>query len=235
MPSAPVDYKALYEKALLEQEKALQKITLLEEKEAALAQVQQQAEALIVELTEKLSLSLFELDRLRRKVFGKSSDNCTKFIDPNQIPIFDLGISEEEQQVSEEQSKQELSQAKKDVEKGNKPVRKSREKNTRMHLPLDLPRQEVLIHPDQDLTNYVQIGEEVTEVLEITPPAFYVKRIIRSKWALKTSTYSGNNAESSVPGVILAPVPSRSIVRGIFGDSLLAYLVISKFVDPCVP
>jgi len=60
MPSAPVDYKALYEKALLEQEKALQKIALLEEKEAALVQAeqkQQRAEFLIAELTEKLSLS----------------------------------------------------------------------------------------------------------------------------------------------------------------------------------
>jgi 23S rRNA pseudoU1915 N3-methylase RlmH len=98
MPSAPVDYQALYDKALLEQEKALQKIALLEEKaeqaQHIAQQKQQQAEALISELTEKLTLSLdlrctilsagpFELDRLRRKLFGQSSDNRTKFIDPN--------------------------------------------------------------------------------------------------------------------------------------------------------
>jgi multidrug resistance efflux pump len=74
MPSAPVDYKALYEKAVLEAEKALL------EKEAALAQAQQkqqQAEALIAELSEKLTLSLFELDRLRRKLFGHSANLYT--------------------------------------------------------------------------------------------------------------------------------------------------------------
>ncbi len=224
MPSAPVDYKALYEKALLEAEQVRQQA----------AQTQQRAATHIAELTEKLTLSLFELDRLRRKLFGRSADNRSKYIDPNQIAIFDLGTSEEERQVSNQQAKEEFSQVKKDVEKGSKSTPKKREKTTRMELPVDLPRQEVVIHPTQDLTNYIRIGEEVIEVLEITPPAFYVKRIIRSKWALKTSAYTSNDfAEQSAPGVILAP--SRTITGGIFGDTLLAYLVISKFVDPCVP
>ncbi len=222
MSSASPDYKALYEKAILEKEAALEKAELAQR---IAEQKQQQAEAYIRELTEKLSLSLFELDRLRRKLFSRSADNRSKFTDPNQIILFDLGISEEEQQASDEQ-------AKKDIEKTDKPAGKKREKNTRMELPADLPRQEVVIHPTQDLTNYVRIGEEVTEVLEITPPAFYVKRITRTKWALKTSPYSNHDlAEQSTPGVILAWVPRRTITRGIFGDSLLAYLVIGKYID----
>jgi hypothetical protein len=103
------------------------------------------------------------------------------------IALFDLGIDATEQQESEEQTKKELSQAKQDIEKTERLSCKKREKkgpadkivylrSTRMALPLDLPRQEVVIHPTQDLTNYVQVGEEVTEVLEITPPAFWVKR-----------------------------------------------------------
>jgi multidrug resistance efflux pump len=76
MSSAAPDYQALYEQAVLEAEKAFL------EKQVALAQAeqkQQEAEALIAELSEKLTLNLFELDRLRRKLFGRSSDNRFKY------------------------------------------------------------------------------------------------------------------------------------------------------------
>ncbi len=54
---------------------------------------------------------------------------------------------------------------------------------------MELPRVEVIIHPKADLEElkkegYSQMGQEVTEVLEITPASFYVKRIIRTKWLL---------------------------------------------------
>ncbi len=112
---------------------------------------------MIGELTQKLTLSLFEIDRLRRKLFGTSSDNRTKYIDPNQIALFDLQMSEQERQTSEEQTNKEVAQAKQDIEKTQKPALKKREKNTRMELPADLPRQEVVIHPSHDLTDYIKM------------------------------------------------------------------------------
>jgi hypothetical protein len=150
MQIARPDYQALYENALLEAEQANQK-----------------AQALIEELKEKLALALFEINKMRRQLFGPSADNRTsKASNPNQITLFDLGASPDDLQTIEEQAKQEVAT----TQKPTKPVAKKREKNTRMDLPADLPRQEVVIHPAQDLTDYVQIGEEVTEVLEITPP-----------------------------------------------------------------
>ena len=155
-PAAP-DYQVLYEKTLLEA---------------------QQARTVIGELQQKLSLALFEINKMRRQLFGPSADNRTaKAPDPNQITLFDLGASPDDLQTIEEQAKQEVATTR----KAAPVVARKREKNTRMDLPADLPRQEVVIHPAQDLTDYVQIGEEVTEVLEITPPAFWVKRIRRTK------------------------------------------------------
>jgi hypothetical protein len=55
-------------------------------------------------------------------------------------------------------------------------------RSTGTKLPLDLLRQEVVVHSAQRLTNYVQVVEEVTEVPEIIHPLFWVKRSIRIKW-----------------------------------------------------
>jgi transposase len=198
-PAAP-DYQVLYQQALLEA---------------------QQARTVIEELQEKLSLALFELNKMRRQLFGPSADNRTaKAADPTQITLFDLGASPDDLQTIEEQAKQQVAT----TQKPTKPVAKKREKNTRMVLPADLPRQEVVIHPAQDLSEYVQIGVEVTEVLEITPPAFWVKRLIRTKWALK-------QPQSEAKGILIAPIPSRTVAKGLFGESLLAYLVMGKFAD----
>jgi len=97
-----------------------------------------------------------------------------------------------------------------------------------MELPADLPRQEVVIHPSHDLADYIKVGEDVTEVLEITPPAFYVKRITYTKWMKKTPTSVDSE---STTHFLSALAPLCTITGGIFGDSLLAYLVIGKFVD----
>ena len=116
-----------------------------------------------------------------------------------------LAASAQDLQAIEEQTRQQVATP----QKAAKAVAKKRQKNARMDLPADLPRQEVVIHPAQDLTDYVQIGEEVTEVLEITPPAFWVKRIVRTKWALK-------DPQSLARGILMAPIPSRTVAKGLF-------------------
>jgi transposase len=95
-----------------------------------------------------------------------------------------------------------------------------------MELPAELPRQEITIHPAHDLTDYIKIGEDVTEVLEITPPSFYVKRITYTKWMKKTLARVDSEPTTRF---LSALAPSRTITGGIFGDSLLAYLVIGKY------
>ena len=93
-----------------------------------------------------------------------------------------------------------------------------------MVLPEALEREEIIIDPQADLSNYAVIGEDVTEVLVLVPTSFKVKRIIRRRWALKDST----DVESK--GVLIAPIPSRTVKRGLFDESVLVYLLISKYL-----
>jgi transposase len=87
-------------------------------------------------------------------------------------------------------------------------------------LPSNLRREEIIIEPAQDVSGCRRIGEEVTEVLEVTPAEFYVKRYVRGKYACK-------GGES----VLIGELPKRVIDKGIAGASVLSMLIISKFID----
>lgn len=224
MSFAAPDYKVLYEKALQET---------------------QQVQTLNEQLQQQLSLALLEIDRLRRELFGASSDNrvatltATRQTTTTPMEAVELAAPAASLESIEEQTKQEVTQAA--VETGQaqgETVKSTPEKqekigpadqivhlrSPRMQLPDDLPREEVVIDPAGDLTDYIKIGQEVTEVLEITPASFFVKRIIRTKWALK-------DQKADSKGVLIAPIPSRTVAKGLLAESLLAYVTISKFVD----
>jgi transposase len=65
-----------------------------------------------------------------------------------------------------------------------------------------------------------KIGEVVTEILEYTPGKFYVERYVRPKYVL-----------SKEEKIVIGELPSFPIPMGNVGAGLLAYLLISKFVD----
>ena len=91
-------------------------------------------------------------------------------------------------------------------------------------MPENLPRIEITIEPNQDTSGMVKIREEITEVLDIIPPVFQVIRIIRP-------IYANPQAEQGTKSIIIADLPSRPIDKGIPSARLLAYLLVSKFVD----
>ncbi len=99
------------------------------------------------------------------------------------------------------------------------------EKKEKIHpgrnpLPACLRREEVIIEPTEDVSHCVCIGKEITEILELTPASFYVKRIIRPKYA-----------RAHAEGVAIASLPNRVIDKGMLGASVLAMLIVDKFVD----
>jgi len=89
-------------------------------------------------------------------------------------------------------------------------------------LPDYLPRQEVLIQPQTDITGGVKIGEEVTEQLELREQEIYVLRYVRPKYLVK------NEQETRI---IIAPPPPMPLPKCIAGPGLLAQVVIDKYVD----
>jgi transposase len=63
------------------------------------------------------------------------------------------------------------------------------------------------------------MGEEVTEVLELIPAEFYVKRYVRPKYA-----------RANGQGIIMGLLPDRVIDKGIPSESVLAQMSVDKYV-----
>ncbi len=90
----------------------------------------------------------------------------------------------------------------------------------RSPLPADLPREIIEIAPEEDITGMKLIGHEITEQLEITPAKFYVKQYKRAKYARP----EGN-------GVAIGKLPEFALPKAIAGSSVLAHLLVNKYVD----
>jgi transposase len=87
-------------------------------------------------------------------------------------------------------------------------------------LPSSLRREEVIIEPTEDVSGCVRLEDEVTEVLEVKAAEFYVKRYVRRKYVRKENE-----------GIAIGKLSNRAIEKGIPGASVLAMLIISKFID----
>ncbi|MCE7042833.1 IS66 family transposase [Dyadobacter sp. CY312] len=88
-----------------------------------------------------------------------------------------------------------------------------------MLLPENLRREIIIIEPTEDVTGCTVIGEEVTEVLDLIPAEFFVKRYIRYK-------YARANGE----GIITGSLPDRVIQKGIPSEAVIAQMVVDKYV-----
>lgn len=150
---------------------------------------------------------------LQKMVFGPKSD---RFKLPAEIPANQLSLGMAVDAVAEVEVKKtvvkEHDRTKVKVEPKKHPGR-----NT---LPSNLRREEIIIEPQEDVTDCVRLEDEVTEVLEVTPAEFYVKRYVRRKYVRKESE-----------GIAIGSLPKRAIEKGIAGASVLAMLIIGKFVD----
>jgi len=164
----------------------------------------------LLERDAKIETLINELIALRRRMFGRSSE---RFLpeDPNQLSI----AFEGEESLPEEQGVEpetiEVSYTR-NKENQKQPVRNA--------IPEFIRRKEVIIEPENIPEGAVRIGEEVTEKLEYIPGEVYVQRTVRPKYALPLGG-----------GIRIADLPSQVLPRSNAGASLLAYLLISKYMD----
>lgn len=104
-----------------------------------------------------------------------------------------------------------------------KPGKRRGKRKPRM--PEDLPTEEMVIEPE-DVTaapeNYQRIGEEVSEELDVVPPKYFRRRIIRPKYKSKL--------DRDMPPVI-APLPERLIEGGYASAGIVADIAIKKYQD----
>ena len=195
MENKGTDYKKLYEEALL----------IISEKEENLAH----KEGVLSRKEDIISDLRSELDKLRRHLFGSKSEKRNGNTGDGQMGLFELGVTKPVQE--------ELSES---VSQTQKPAPKKRAKGTgRMTLPEELRREVIVIEPSESTEGCTRIGEEVTEVLEVVPASFYVKRYIRPK-------YARPNGE----GIVIGILPDRAIEKGIPSESVIAQMTVDKYV-----
>ncbi|MEQ8554270.1 MAG: IS66 family transposase [Cyclobacteriaceae bacterium] len=189
------DYKKLYEESLL---------TISRNEETFIKKIS--------EKDEQITQLSFELDKFRRYLFGSKSEKLpVQDTDLSQMNLFDLGTAPEQQE--------ELSEAVRQLA-DEKKIPKKRAKGTgRMALPEGLRRETIIIEPAEDVSDCVQIGEEVTEVLDLIPAEFYVKRYVRPK-------YARPNGE----GIAIGQLPDRVIDKGIPSERVIAQMTLDKYV-----
>ena len=149
-----------------------------------------------------------ENDFLLRLIFGEKRERFVPEQQDNQLSIL------VEQQPTEPAATEQISYTRR------KPQKKQKKHPIRQPIPDHIPRHDIIIEPDEDVSGLKKIGEEVTEELEIEPPKLYVNRYIRPKYARPKDE-----------GVVIASLPSRPIEKGIAGPGLIAHTLISKYVD----
>jgi transposase len=173
--------------------------------------VQQQAtqtKPTYAELEAKVLKLETELVYFRRLIFGQKRERFVPVQQEDQLSFL-ISTDEKERPVETEY----ISYSR------TKPSKK-RKHPGRSSLPESLPRKEIILEPEEDVSGCKKIGEEITEELEYEPPKFYVNRYIRPKYARPKDE-----------GIAIAILPFRPIDKGIAGPGLLGHILISKFVD----
>lgn len=149
-----------------------------------------------------------ELEQLRRMILGKKLERLESQPSPGQLA---LELDQEKVQFSPEEQP---------VPENTPDPNEQKQHPGSNTLPRHLRRVRFVSEPDMDTSGMVFIGEEVTEVLSKQASAFVVIQIVRKKYA---------NPDGS--GVVIGKMPSRALENSIAHESLLAYILVRKFVD----
>lgn len=107
-----------------------------------------------------------------------------------------------------------------------KPAAEKRPHPGREAIPAHLRREETVLEPQGDTTGMARIGEDVTEVLEYKPGELYVRRTVRPRYARPHA----DQREGESP-IVQAPAPQSPLGRSMAGTSLVAHIILGKYVE----
>jgi transposase len=178
---------------------------LVEENARQLAIIESQ-EAKIAKQQKQYASLQTQFDQLIKLLQGFKSEKFLRTPEtPNQPTLFEVESQPEQARPQEETIT----------------YKRTKKKHPGRHeLPKHLPVREVIIQPEEEVEGLVKIGEEISDTLEYTPASLVIRRTIRPKYA---------QAENN--GVIIGKLPTRPIDKAIAEASLLAYILVSKYVD----
>jgi transposase len=157
----------------------------------------------------------FQIAKLRRMQFGRSSERITRQIEQLELQLEELETGEAEDAV--------------EAAADDRPAAaRDRKKPKRKPLPDHLPRQEIVHEPADNAgcscpdcgAGMARLGEDVTEVLDYVPGHFQVIRHIRPKYACQACDV-----------ITQAAAPAMPTPRGRATPAMLAHLLVAKYCD----
>lgn len=197
-------------------------------------------------------LVTYELERLKRQLFGKKAET----VDPAQVqlafgPVLAAlerarggGLAEVQAVETELAKLRERAAAEVARRKAEK---RPPTPHGRRDLSLeDLPVEEIVIEPPERLVPggeaLVRIGEEIAEHIDRRPASLVRVRVVRPKYkvpedavgppaALGACSPLATREPARSGAIVIAELPERPIVRGIAGPGLLAHVLVQKYGD----
>jgi transposase len=159
---------------------------------------------------------------LERQIFGRKSEQYV----PDEVLTAQLKLGFEPQQETEQVDltvRQLVASYEREVVPKEE---KKSEHQGRVAIPAHLERVEEVIEPEEDVSDMVCIGKDLTERLEYTPPKIWVHVTVRYKYARKTE-----NNDSDGGMIVQAPAVEHPLGRSKAGVSLVANILMSKYVE----
>lgn len=176
--------------------------------------------AIIRELASRLGIMAAELDHLKRRLFGKSSE---KISSPEQLQLLfaeltaaAASLNADAQPVAAPTATQPVVQ---EVKKKGPARRRASRELPRERIVHDVPAMFKTCNLCE--REKAKIGEDVTEQYEYTPSAIVVLEHVRPRYA----------CSCGCQGVVQAPKPPQPIEKGSAGPGLLAHVLVSKYCD----
>jgi transposase len=177
----------------------------------------------IVDLDTKLSESNQKIMHLeeqlnwfKKQIFGRRSERDVSHINANQLEFAGF----ESLVATPQEGKKIAAHTRRDPQKKGKEA---------IVLPSDLPVETIIldIPEEQKICQetgipLVKIGEEVTLKLAHKPGSFYIKEIIRPKYA---------HPKQEEKGIVIAEMPDGLLTKCRADESFLAFILTKKFVD----
>jgi transposase len=163
----------------------------------------------------KIQALILELAHLRRIRYGVKNEALSSI----QRDLFEETCSEDMAALQAEVEQAEGDQTGSTVTKSKRP------RAGRQPLPPHLPRIEHRHEPEscqcgQCGKDLIKIGEDITEQLDVEPAKFFVHRHIRPQYACR-----------GCETITAAPIPPAIIDGGMVAVGLLAWVLISKYLD----
>ena len=230
--SSHPDHKQLYEQSQQQLQEALQVIAVFREQAGQLQEhiavlnkviaTQQQTIAEQQKRLERIPVLEHELEQLRRMVYGKKSERFSGGEEddenkgqPGSGGQLTLDMHAENVEACSVVEAQKISYTRLKEEKKPHPSRKALDK---------LPKKISVLQPDQVPENAIQIGVEKTRQLHYKAPELWVEELHRPVYLVVT------DIETQTSRMLIAPLPPQPIDKCMASASLLAHLVVEKYV-----